>query len=53
MNTTKTSKHYSTVKYARTDRSYVCNGRTFHQVSVRRFNRSDRQETKRSLRNMK
>ena len=47
----KTTKHYSEVKIARFERDHLVteNLSKEHAISVRRFNRSDRQETKRNL----
>ena len=44
----ETIKHHSEVKVARFERDHV-NFAKWHAISVRRFHRSDRQETKRNL----
>ena len=44
----KTRKHFSEAKYSRIDREY-CGLSIWHRNAVRRFHRSDRQETKRAL----
>lgn len=45
----KTAKHYSEAKYSRSERKFVCGGNRYHKIVVKRFNRSDRQQTKASL----
>lgn len=45
----KTAKIYSEVKYSRFERKVLVNYSKYHKITVKRFNRSDRQSTKAAL----
>lgn len=45
----KTAKIHSEVKFARFERKVLINHSRYHKITVRRFNRSDRQQTKAAL----
>ena len=45
----KTAKIHSEVKYARFERKVLVNHSRYHKITVKRFNRSDRQHTKANL----
>jgi len=45
----KTAKHYSEAKTTRNERKFLVGFNRYHKNCVRRFNRSDRQHTKASL----